>query len=206
MVALASVGNPPVAVNGKPIFPAGKPPRASWWLCSARPICLRLFWHLVRAAASRTFWTAGRSRPIRMAMIAITTSNSISVKPRRRGMSGTGQPPGRGLGSSDTLDVAGAGIQCNLLLDLSRSALAFCCTHETEGVQRRHPPATAELLRDGAARQPDRRRGRTGPGAPDRLEAGPRPGTGVRHQARRAARPRLPADRGRRGPPPPDRA
>ena len=36
---------------------------------------------LSRAAASRTFWTAGSSRPIRMAMMAITTSNSISVKP-----------------------------------------------------------------------------------------------------------------------------
>src|SRR5437879_4554325 len=43
----------------------------------------RLFWHWVRAAASRTFWTAGRSNPIRMAMIAITTNNSIRVNPRR---------------------------------------------------------------------------------------------------------------------------
>src|SRR5207244_2936931 len=47
------------------------------------PICLRLLAHLMRAAASRTFWTAGRSRPMRMAMIAITTSSSISVKPPR---------------------------------------------------------------------------------------------------------------------------
>src|SRR5580765_819173 len=38
-----------------------------------------LFWHWVRAAAPRTFWTAGRSRPMRMAMMAMTTSNSISV-------------------------------------------------------------------------------------------------------------------------------
>src|SRR5437660_5443150 len=37
----------------------------------------------MRAAASRTFWTAGNSRPMRMAMIAITTSSSISVKPGR---------------------------------------------------------------------------------------------------------------------------
>src|SRR5262245_7286823 len=48
------------------------------------PICLRLFWHLARAAASRTFWTAGSSRPMSTAMIAMTTSSSISVKPRRR--------------------------------------------------------------------------------------------------------------------------
>src|SRR5438105_1713542 len=39
--------------------------------------------HFDRAAASRTFWTAGRRRPIRMAMMAITTSNSISVNPCR---------------------------------------------------------------------------------------------------------------------------
>src|SRR4051812_27323764 len=40
--------------------------------------------HFMRAAASRTFWTAGSSRPMRIAMIAITTSSSISVKPRLR--------------------------------------------------------------------------------------------------------------------------
>src|SRR5262249_54490876 len=41
------------------------------------------------AAAERTFCTAGSSRPMRIAMIAITTSNSISVNasraPRPRG-------------------------------------------------------------------------------------------------------------------------
>src|SRR6266481_2363551 len=37
----------------------------------------------VRAAASRTFWTAGSKRPMRMAIMAITTSNSISVKAGR---------------------------------------------------------------------------------------------------------------------------
>ena len=36
-----------------------------------------------RAAASRTFWTAGNNKPIKMAMMAITTSNSINVKPTR---------------------------------------------------------------------------------------------------------------------------
>src|SRR5262249_31658102 len=38
----------------------------------------------MRLAASRTFCTAGSSRPIRTAMIAITIKSSISVKPRRR--------------------------------------------------------------------------------------------------------------------------
>src|SRR5215211_6450816 len=47
------------------------------------PICLRLFALWIRAAASRTFWTAGRSSPIRIAMIAITTSSSISVNAGR---------------------------------------------------------------------------------------------------------------------------
>src|SRR6266566_2739661 len=42
---------------------------------------LRLLMHCVRAAASRTFWTAGTSSAIKIAMIAITTSNSMSVKP-----------------------------------------------------------------------------------------------------------------------------
>src|SRR5207253_2303366 len=40
--------------------------------------------HCVRAAASRTFCTAGRSRPISTAMMAMTTSSSISVKACRR--------------------------------------------------------------------------------------------------------------------------
>ena len=53
-------------------------------LWAARPSCFRLFEHFIRAAASRTFCTAGRSRPIRMAMIAITTRSSMSVKPRAR--------------------------------------------------------------------------------------------------------------------------
>src|SRR5579871_5383095 len=57
--------------------------KESWKPWTARLNCLRLFWHLARAAASRTFWTAGSNRPMRMAMIAITTNNSISVKAAR---------------------------------------------------------------------------------------------------------------------------
>src|SRR5262245_35489578 len=51
----------------------------SWWLCNPRPICFRLLVQLMRLAASRIFWTAGRRRPIRIAMMAITTNNSIKV-------------------------------------------------------------------------------------------------------------------------------
>src|SRR5262245_1089353 len=53
------------------------------WLCRARPSCLRLLPHWMRAAALRTFWMAGKSRPMRTAMMAMTTSNSISVKALR---------------------------------------------------------------------------------------------------------------------------
>src|SRR5262249_26977054 len=63
----------------------GKRPTVSWKLCMAMPSCFKLLEHLMRAADSRTFWTAGSSRPMRMAMMAMTTSNSIKVKPRRRG-------------------------------------------------------------------------------------------------------------------------
>src|SRR5438045_5732954 len=38
----------------------------------------------MRLAASRTFCTAGSSRPISTPMIAMTTSSSIKVKPDRR--------------------------------------------------------------------------------------------------------------------------
>ena len=40
-----------------------------------------LFEHALRRAASRACWTAGKSRPTNTPMIAITTSNSINVKP-----------------------------------------------------------------------------------------------------------------------------
>src|SRR2546421_7082533 len=63
---------------------AGNELLASWKLCRPRPSCFRLFWHLVRLAASRTFCTAGSKRPIRTAMMAMTTSNSISVNAERR--------------------------------------------------------------------------------------------------------------------------
>jgi hypothetical protein len=45
----------------------------------ARPSCFKLFAQLARAAASLTFCTAGNNSPIKIAMIAITTNNSINV-------------------------------------------------------------------------------------------------------------------------------
>src|SRR3954454_3693672 len=71
------------ASAGKHPRVVGQLPFASWQLWIASPICFRLFWDDIRLAASRTFWTAGSSRPIRMAMMAMTTNSSISVNPRR---------------------------------------------------------------------------------------------------------------------------
>ena len=53
-------------------------------LCTASASCLRLFWSRVRFAAARAFCTAGSKSPIRIAMMAITTINSMSVKAARR--------------------------------------------------------------------------------------------------------------------------
>jgi hypothetical protein len=50
---------------------------------TASPSCLRLLVHWIRRAASRAAYTAGNSRAIKTAMMAITTSNSINVNPRR---------------------------------------------------------------------------------------------------------------------------
>ena len=83
------MGNRLLSVNagsfGQGLFQyaEGKCPVSDFMLCNASPICLRLFWHFARAADSRTFWTTGNNRPIRMAMIATTTSNSIKVKAER---------------------------------------------------------------------------------------------------------------------------
>src|SRR5262245_65585887 len=60
----------------------------------------------MRAAASRTFCTAGNSSPIRMAMMAMTTSSSISVKPVRE--RGEDIRPPRRRGTRDALSMPGA--------------------------------------------------------------------------------------------------
>src|SRR5262245_16208107 len=79
-----SVAGIAVFAGVRVFHPAGNPLLTSWYACSPMPSCLRLLVHLARAAASRTFWTAGNKRPMRIAMIAITTSNSISVNADRR--------------------------------------------------------------------------------------------------------------------------
>src|SRR5262249_2175993 len=60
----------------------GKAPLVSWALWRASPICFKLFALWARMAASRTFCTAGNSRPISTAMIAMTTRSSMRVNAR----------------------------------------------------------------------------------------------------------------------------
>jgi hypothetical protein len=48
----------------------------------AKPICFKLLIHCVALAELFALLKAGRSIEARIAMMAITTSNSISVKPR----------------------------------------------------------------------------------------------------------------------------
>jgi hypothetical protein len=50
------------------------------WTASA--ICFRLLVHWARRAASRAACTAGSNSAMSTAMIAMTTSNSMSVNPR----------------------------------------------------------------------------------------------------------------------------
>src|SRR2546429_8628809 len=49
----------------------------------ARPICLRLLAHWIACPFILALASAGKSRPARIAMMAMTTSSSISVKARR---------------------------------------------------------------------------------------------------------------------------
>ena len=46
----------------------------------ARPICFWLLTHLMRCARALAFARAGKSMPARIAMMAITTNSSMSVK------------------------------------------------------------------------------------------------------------------------------
>src|SRR5437773_3048739 len=102
-----------------------------------------LFWHVARDAASRTFCTAGRSKPISTAMIAMTTSSSISVKPRRyRSMElvSSHRRPGRDRlqGSHERHQV--------LLLALAELQVEKD-VEELDGVLERRQPAVVQVRR-----------------------------------------------------------
>ena len=60
-----------------------RPSCASAKVCTAKPNWRNLFDSFILTAAARTFWTAGKSSPMRTANIAITTSSSISENAAR---------------------------------------------------------------------------------------------------------------------------
>src|SRR2546422_7528292 len=65
-------------------YPWGSRSRLSLpYICSARPSCRRLLWQEARFAFSFAEVSAGNSSAARIAMMAITTSSSISVKAAR---------------------------------------------------------------------------------------------------------------------------
>src|SRR5688572_24433245 len=77
----------------------------------ARPTCLRLLAQARRAAASRTFCTAGSNSPMSTAMMAMTTNSSISVKAERRRMGISFRKRadcGRGVGPRTRVGPGGA--------------------------------------------------------------------------------------------------
>ena len=49
-------------------------------MCVASVICFTLFWHWMVIAFSLALARAGNNMPAKMAMIAMTTNNSIRVK------------------------------------------------------------------------------------------------------------------------------
>ena len=65
------------------------------------PIWCRLFMHWTLTAFSLALAKAGRSSAARMAMMAITTSNSISVKARLTGQRRRGRVPRRSWRSAE---------------------------------------------------------------------------------------------------------
>ena len=56
---------------------------SSAYMVAARPICFKLAMHRVRFPCSLALAKAGNSRPAKIAMMAMTTSSSIRVKPAR---------------------------------------------------------------------------------------------------------------------------
>jgi hypothetical protein len=70
-------------------------PADSAWRCVANASWYWLLMHVVRRPVSRARSTAGRSSPMSVATIAITTISSISVKPPRGERSFMAGPPRR---------------------------------------------------------------------------------------------------------------
>src|SRR6266498_3349642 len=63
------------------LFGASQSLLSSEYIYQAKVVCLRLFKHAMAWALALARARAGRSRPARIAMMAITTRSSIRVKP-----------------------------------------------------------------------------------------------------------------------------
>src|SRR5262249_6593832 len=102
----------------------------------------------MRAAASRTFWTAGSKRPMRMAMVAMTTSNSISVKAERRitdDMKHLGSRDSFAFALRRNVEVDGVAAGADLLDD---RALLVVLGGKRLHAHGRHRPGRARRVRD----------------------------------------------------------
>jgi len=138
---------------------------------------LEIIWrNCIRAAASRTFCTAGSNRPMRMAMTAITTSNSIRVKPGGRiDVSFKKFPEGRHATANQVVVVeravaVGAAVEMN---EMYRGARAY---------------ATKNSLNWGEARRPDPDSRK---GVESWLRGAPHGALGGRRDRRRERRPEM---------------
>src|SRR3954465_5570003 len=78
MADVAEIG---ISQHQLPPLRSGRASRlSSAYMCRLRPSCFSLFMQVTRIALSFAFASAGNSIAARMAMMAITTNNSISVK------------------------------------------------------------------------------------------------------------------------------
>ena len=73
---MSGSGATPTAPGGKKLL------LSSTYRTYASPICFILFKHFIAMAFCLALANTGRSKPAKIAMIAITTSNSIKVKPK----------------------------------------------------------------------------------------------------------------------------
>src|SRR5271157_1528359 len=87
------------------VMPVGKCPLASQKELQAKANCLMLFAQVVRRPDSRAALMAGRSRAIRIPMMAMTTSSSTSVKALRCIDKLLGKNYGRGLSPRKKSDL-----------------------------------------------------------------------------------------------------
>ena len=126
----------------------------------------------MRLAAARTFWTAASSRPISTAMMAMTTSSSMSVKPGER------RRVERGC-LMETVLSAGVGQRGSTsALSQRHRPVQTDCNHacrmlEAEASEQELGRQVFWLTARSGPEQPSRRRSSKGPSAVASLSSGP---------------------------------